>query len=116
MQPHEFDAVVQNFPPRSLESVKQLRDTLLTYCDAYPVRAGAPAPRLSDARAPQGSRGRGLSSGKPMQQRMPRERPGSGGASGPPRTHASPPFPPSLPPGARGPLPPPRSRARWRSC
>lgn len=39
-QPHEFDIVVRNFPPRSLESVIQLRNTLLTYADTYPVRWG----------------------------------------------------------------------------
>ncbi|KIZ03833.1 putative membrane protein [Monoraphidium neglectum] len=39
LQPGEFDAVVHNFPPRSLESVIKLRNTLLGYCDTYPAFA-----------------------------------------------------------------------------
>lgn len=40
-QPHEFNVVVHNFPPRSLEAVIKLRNTLLNYADTYPVRMGS---------------------------------------------------------------------------
>ncbi|GBF91305.1 hypothetical protein Rsub_03625 [Raphidocelis subcapitata] len=41
LQPQDFDAVVSNFPPRSLESVITLRNTLLEYADAYPKSCAA---------------------------------------------------------------------------
>jgi uncharacterized membrane protein YdjX (TVP38/TMEM64 family) len=40
-QPHEFRAIVSNFPPSSLTAVITLRDTLLSYAQAHPVRQGA---------------------------------------------------------------------------
>lgn len=36
LPPNEMEVVLQNFPPRSLESVIKLRATLLAYCDTYP--------------------------------------------------------------------------------
>lgn len=41
LQPHDFDVVVHNFPPRSLESIIKLRNTLLTYADTYPKSCAA---------------------------------------------------------------------------
>ncbi|KAI8476884.1 MAG: snare associated Golgi protein family [Monoraphidium minutum] len=41
LQPHEFEAVVSNFPPRSLEAVITLRNTLLNYADTYPKSCAA---------------------------------------------------------------------------
>lgn len=37
LQPHEFRAIVSNFPPSSLTAVITLRDTLLSYAQAHPA-------------------------------------------------------------------------------